>query len=199
MKLSDLNLLDVGVGIGLTGCVFGDDKTNYLCMFPDQDASLKQAILEMPLGDWNTFLRQTDLVEVEVLQQDKNGKLSKAIMRKTQRLIEQRVSWMVYKRDKYACRYCGRDDVPLTVDHLVLWEEGGPSIEENLVASCRKCNKTRGNMHLEDWLHHKYYERVSTGDGGKCPGISPQAQEDLKALVGTLKNIPLKIHRRERK
>jgi hypothetical protein len=199
MKLNEINLYDVGNTIGLTGAVFGDDKVSYLCMFPDQEIQEKMATLEMDLEDWKKFLRQTDLVEVEVLQKTEYGKLAKAIMRKTQRLIEQRVSWAVYKRDGYRCRYCGRDDVPLTVDHLILWEEGGPSIEDNLVACCRKCNKTRGNTHLEDWLKHPYFERVSTGDGGKCPGISPQEQEALKNLFPILDRIPRKHHLRERK
>lgn len=199
MQLDELNILDVGNKIGLVGAVFGDDDSNYLCMFPDQEVMPNQEVLDMGLEDWKKFLRQVDMLEVEVLQHTEHGKLAKAIMRKTQRLIDQRVSWAVYKRDNYTCRYCGRDGVPMTVDHLVLWEEGGPSIEKNLVASCRKCNKTRGNLQLAAWLKHRYYERVSTGDKGRCPGISPKAQEALEHLVPTLKDIPLKLHRRERK
>lgn len=192
MKLDELNLLDVGVSIGLSGAVFSDTEKMYLCMFPDQDADLKQVVLDMPLDDWKTFLRQTDLVEVEVLTKTEDGKLAKAIMRKTQRLIEQRVSWKVYKRDNYTCRYCGQDAIPLTVDHLVLWEVGGPSIEENLVASCRKCNKTRGNLKYSDWLVDPYYLKVSKN-------LAPGVREANEKLLGTLEDIPLKIHRRERK
>jgi hypothetical protein len=192
MKLDELNLLDVGVSIGLSGAVFSDTEKMYLCMFPDQDADLKQVVLDMPLEDWKTFLRQTDLVEVEVLTKTEDGKLAKAIMRKTQRLIEQRVSWAVFKRDNYTCRYCGKDGLPLTVDHLVLWEEGGPSIEENLVAACRKCNKTRGNMQYADWLDSPFYLKVSKG-------ISDEVAAANIDLINTLRNIPLKIHRRERK
>ena len=61
-------------------------------------------------------------------------KLYKAVIRKCQRNIEQGVSWNVFRRDGYACRYCGNKEVPLTVDHLVLWEESGPSTEANLVS-----------------------------------------------------------------
>ena len=146
MKLDEIDLHQVGVTIGLAGAVFGDDKVSYLCMFPDQEIQEKMATLEMDDGDWQKFLRQTDLVEVKVLQKTEHGKLAKSILRKTQRVIEGRVSWGVYKRDEYTCCYCGRDGIPLTVDHLVLWEEGGPSIPENLLTACRKCNKTRGNI-----------------------------------------------------
>lgn len=190
MKLDELNMLDVGVTIGLSGAVFSDTETMYLCMFPDQDPSLKQVVLDMDLEDWKKFLRQTDLVEVEVLTKTEDGKLAKAIMRKTQRLIEQRVSWAVFKRDNYTCRYCGKDGLPLTVDHLVLWEEGGPSIEENLVAACRKCNKTRGNMQYADWLKHPYYLKVSHD------GISPWTSRENEELVSTLDKIPRRYSER---
>lgn len=192
MKLDELNIHDIGVSIGLTGAVFSDDKVSYLCMFPDQEIQEKMATLEMDLEDWKKFLRQTDLLEVEVLQMTEHGKLAKAIMRKTQRLIEQRVSWAVFKRDNYTCRYCGKTGLPLTVDHLVLWEEGGPSIEANLVASCRKCNKTRGNMQYSDWLKHPYYLKVSKN-------LTRTVWADNNELVKTLDDIPRKHHLRERK
>jgi len=163
MKLGDLNIYDVGEKIGLVGAVFGDEHTTYLCMFPTQGVPTPERIkpLEMDNEDWKKFLHQVDVQEVEVLQKTPDGTLAKVIMRKTQRLIEQRLSWAVYKRDSYRCRWCYAEGIPLTVDHLVLWEEGGPSIEENLVASCRKCNKTRGNLHLEEWLKSDFYKRVS--------------------------------------
>jgi len=95
------------------------------------------------------------------LSADENGKFRKVIVRKSTRNISQEVSWRVFRRDKCKCRYCGNDKVPLTVDHLVLWEEGGPSIEDNLTAACKKCNKTRGNMQYADWLNSSYYRKVS--------------------------------------
>lgn len=163
MKFQDLNLKDVGLTIGLVGAVFDEPGRTYLCLFPGQKIQDQLETLEMDLEDWKTFLRQVDLQEVEVLQRGADGKLSKTILRKSQRLIEQRVSWSVFRRDGYQCRYCGAEGVPLTVDHLILWEEGGPSIESNLVAACRKCNKTRGNMQYEAWLESPYYKKVSAG------------------------------------
>ncbi len=93
----------------------------------------------------------------------------------------------MFKRDGYACRYCGRDDVPLTVDHLVCWESGGPSTEANLVSACRKCNKIRGNTPYADWLSHEYYVRSARG-------LSKAVQEANAAVSGTLGSIQLKIH-----
>jgi len=189
MKFSDLNILDVGSKYGLVGAVFGDENLTMLCMLPDATFKDPQ-ILPMDDKDWRKFLRQTDLMEVEVLQMTEDGKLAKAILRKTQRVIEGRVSWGVYKRDKYKCRYCGRDGIPLTVDHLVLWEEGGPSIPENLVTSCRKCNKVRGNTQYAKWLEHPYYLKVMSGDNGRCPGVGAKGELLNDGLVGTLDAIP---------
>jgi len=124
--------------------------------------------------------------------------LYKAVVRKCQRNIDQVVSWNVFGRDNFACRYCGRshDDngnrVPLTVDHLVLWENGGPSTESNLASSCKKCNKTRGNTEYADWLNHHYYKRVAEN--------LTQAQRQANIdLLSTLANIELVINIRTKR
>lgn len=163
MKLSDLDLHKIGNEIGLVGAVFDDEFRTYLCLFPGQRVPPPGTleVLDMNLEEWKKFLRQVDLQEVEVLQKTQHGDMAKTVLRKSQRLIEQRVSWAVFERDGYRCVYCGAKGIPLTVDHLILWEEGGPSIEENLVSACRKCNKTRGCTKYEDWLQSKYYLEVS--------------------------------------
>lgn len=143
--------------------------------------------LNMDSDEWAHFLRQTDLMEIEILAKDKSGGLVKAVARKSNRQIDQNVSWRVFKRDVYACRYCGKDDVPLTVDHLVRWEEGGPSTEENLLSSCRKCNRTRGNQSYDDWLRSAYYGKVSMG-------LAPDVREANVVVASTLDSIPRKIH-----
>jgi hypothetical protein len=115
----------------------------------------------MSLDEWKLFLRQTDILETEILARSSNGELAKAILRKSQRQIDQGVSWRVFKRAGFRCEYCGNDGVPLTVDHLICWESGGPSIEENMASACRKCNKMRGNTDYAAWLKHPYYLKVS--------------------------------------
>ena len=103
MKLADLNILDVGSKIGMCGAVFSDnDGTVFLAMFPTQPEPKKTEPLMMDLEDWKKFLRQLDLQETQVLVKGENGELVKAILRKSQRTIENRVSWAVFKR-----RYCG--------------------------------------------------------------------------------------------
>lgn len=194
----------------MVGAVYQGDGKMFICMFPEdagmiatdrpidvqffpKDGSQEYDVetLDMDDEDWKKFLRQTDLMETEIITKASDGTLAKAIMRKSQRQIEQGVSWRVFKRDFYKCRYCGKDDIPLTVDHLVVWEEGGPSIEENLVASCRKCNKTRGNTLYPEWLESDFYKIVSRN-------LTRTVFADNQDLVSTLDKIPRMVHARSR-
>jgi hypothetical protein len=196
MKLADINLLAIGNTIPLTGAIYQGEGKTYLAFFPGEsltngDKTTEVIPLEMDPGEWETFLRQTDLQETEMLTKAKDGTVTKAIVRKCERNIAQTVSWKVFKRDGYACRYCAADDTPLTVDHLVLWEEGGPSTEANLVAACKKCNKTRGNTQYADWLRHPHYLRVSAN-------LSEHTQLANIELIAKLDKIPKLVHARSR-
>jgi len=206
-KFSDLNLLSVGNTIQIVGAIWAGEGKMFLCMFPgehgdiedvegndvtafvttDDNETVYAEALNMTLEEWQVFIHQTDVLDMEGLVQTPEGKVVKAIIRKSERQIAQGVSWAVYKRDGYKCAYCSRDDVPLTVDHLVLFEEGGPSTEANLLSSCRKCNKTRGNAQYADWLKHPYYRKVSQG-------LTPERRAANEALVATLDAIPRTVH-----
>lgn len=212
-KLTDLNLLSFGNTLSMAGAVFVGEGQVLLAMFPEDRGELGAHqvnaqgahevhfeaegllsdvhTLALSLEDWTALLRQTDLLETEVLAQASDGTLAKVILRKSQRQIDQGVSWKVFKRDGYACRYCAIEGVPLTVDHLVLWEDGGPSIPENLLTACRKCNKTRGNTPYENWLIHPFYTKVSKN-------LSERARQDNQDLVSTLSSIPRALHKRSR-
>jgi hypothetical protein len=192
MKLNDLPLLDIGNNIQLTGAIYSGNGQHYACIFPDEHGLNIHSIrgLEMDHADWEKFLLQTDHLETEMkLLDPATGKIVKAIVRKSQRQVDQNISWKVFRRDDYACRYCGRNDVPLTVDHLVLWEEGGPTTEANLVSACKKCNRTRGNTPYEEWLKSDYYSKVC-----KCP-IDRAMNEKL---LPTLASIPRMTYKRSR-
>lgn len=164
VEFEDFPLDMIGRGVGLVGALWADEKTEtvYVFYFPDYaDGYEDAAVVDLDRDQWRTLICQTDLIEMPVKVKDQDGKIYKAVLRKCQRRIEQGVTWGVYKRDDYACRYCGRDGLPLTIDHLVLWEDGGPSTPDNLLTSCRKCNKVRGNTQYAAWLVHRHYRRVS--------------------------------------
>lgn len=163
IKLKDINILDIGNTIQITGAIWSGNGNDYLCYFPNEldNEMCEMKIVDMDTEDWKKFIKQTDILETEILSNSRDGKLSKIIVRKTARQIDSRIQWKVFKRDEYKCRYCGNDDIPLSVDHIVLWEEGGATVEENLISACKKCNRTRGNMKYTDWLESDYYKKKS--------------------------------------
>ena len=191
MKFEELDLLQVGHSIQLAGAVYAGLDKILVIFFPDEKFDRVLEMMEPNLEQWTQFLRQTDLLETEILTKSADGTIAKAIVRKCQRQIDQHVSWKVFKRDGYACRYCGKDDGPLTVDHLVLWEDGGPSIEQNLVSADRDCNKRRGRLKYEEWLEHPHYKRVSRA-------LTEEQRVANRKLAETLASIPRVVHIRSR-
>jgi len=192
LNFNDVDLLSFGNDITVGGVIYSGQGKNLICMIPNEgDLNDEFNVLDVSSNEWKQILRQTDLMETEILQAAENGELVKAIVRKSARIIEQGLSWKVYHRDGYRCRYCGKQGIPMTVDHLVLWEDGGPSIEENLLAACRKCNKKRGSISYPDWLNHPYYKTVSEG-------LTPEVRQLNIELVDTLDSIPLRVHKKSR-
>ena len=47
----------------------------------------------------------------------------------------------ILRRDLWECYWCGAD--ANTVDHIVPVAKGGLDVDENLVASCKKCNYSK--------------------------------------------------------
>lgn len=153
-------LLRYGNELEISGFVLANGKESHLIMFPNTEVPLRipsdyTTVVKPNHEEMKEILNQLDILGVEGL--------NKTILRKSQRQIEQNISWNVFRRDNYACRYCGDNDVPLTVDHIVLWEHMGASVEGNLLTACRKCNKTRGNMLYGDWIQSDYYKNVTQG------------------------------------
>jgi 5-methylcytosine-specific restriction endonuclease McrA len=48
----------------------------------------------------------------------------------------------VLRRDQFICFYCGQEAT--TVDHVIPRRLGGLDSDDNLVASCSKCNLVKG-------------------------------------------------------
>lgn len=171
VKLNDLNILDVGNAIQLYGAIYTGNGQMYLVPTPDEDPeevidrlgsidqqrpdSPQAIVLVMNADEWQAFLRQTDVLDVQGPD--------KAIVRKTQRQVDQSISWEVYRRDDYTCRYCARNNVPLTVDHIDLWEDGGATVAQNLITACRRCNKVRGRLPYQQWMESEDYARFADG------------------------------------
>lgn len=66
--------------------------------------------------------------------------------------IPKSLRFEVFKRDKFACQYCGRTapDVILEIDHIMPVSKGGSNDIMNLVTSCRDCNRGKTDRELGD-------------------------------------------------
>jgi 5-methylcytosine-specific restriction endonuclease McrA len=55
---------------------------------------------------------------------------------------------------KYQCYYCRDplDDTNRTKDHIVPKSKGGILSKKNKVFACRKCNRNKGDLTLQEWL-----------------------------------------------
>ncbi len=51
----------------------------------------------------------------------------------------------ILRRDGFKCAYCGRSDLPLTIDHIVPRAKGGNDSWENLICACTICNNRKGD------------------------------------------------------
>lgn len=58
----------------------------------------------------------------------------------------------IFHRDDNTCQYCGR--VAESIDHVHPRSRGGQHEWDNVVASCRRCNTTKGDRLLSECTHH---------------------------------------------
>lgn len=66
------------------------------------------------------------------------------------RLIKQ-----VFERDNYTCQYCGEIGGKLEADHIIPFSKGGSDELENLITSCRKCNRQKKDKSINEYLNWK--------------------------------------------
>jgi len=50
------------------------------------------------------------------------------------------------------CAYCGKENVPLTIDHIHPKSRGGSDRVSNLTLACLPCNQKKGNRDVSDFL-----------------------------------------------
>lgn len=53
------------------------------------------------------------------------------------------------------CAYCGIENVPLEVEHIVARGNGGSDRVSNLTLACRRCNQKKGQLPVEQFLKRK--------------------------------------------
>ncbi|MGD6848822.1 HNH endonuclease [Rossellomorea aquimaris] len=91
----------------------------------------------------------------------------------------------ILERDNYTCFFCSKTGD--TVDHLVPKIRGGISSFSNCVCACRKCNKSKGELPLNDFLN--CIEPLWTNEEIRMKRVKHQIhyiKELFESLNGTL-------------
>jgi len=97
----------------------------------------------------------------------------------------------IFKRDNYTCHWCGKKFPisQLEVDHLIPLVENGSNKEDNLVTSCRTCNRQRGIKKLNE-MQKKKSDNNDTNKESKVTIMLPRGDNNDTNLV--TKVIPTK-------
>ncbi len=53
------------------------------------------------------------------------------------------------------CVYCGAENTPLEIEHILAKSKGGTDRVNNLTLACHTCNQKKGNQSVEKFLHNK--------------------------------------------
>jgi len=175
------NIEQYGNELTITGVLVGNAKETEIIMFPSE-------VLYSPVVS-TLYPTQEELLKIfnqmDTLAITNNAKV---VLRKSQRQIDQDISWQVFRRDDFTCAYCGNNHTPMTVDHLILWENLGDSVPGNLLSACRKCNKTRGNQPLDEFLESYYYKTLPKHGYGLL-------KETILIMYEKAKQLPLRKER----
>ncbi len=63
----------------------------------------------------------------------------------TRQALDPEMRWAVFRRDGYACLYCGSES-NLSIDHVFPVSRGGDNHPDNLQTLCRDCNSRKGAL-----------------------------------------------------
>ena len=83
------------------------------------------------------------------------------------------------KGGKHQCGYCGHIcyNKKMTIDHMYPQDMGGPTITNNLVPACGKCNQQKSNM-----TESQYQKYRKLGDKEKQKEYLKHLQDDKEAM-----------------
>lgn len=67
--------------------------------------------------------------------------------------------FLLQKFDR-TCAYCGAQNVPLEIEHIIPKSRGGTNRIDNLTIACRSCNQKKGNKTAEEFGYSKIQRQV---------------------------------------
>lgn len=58
------------------------------------------------------------------------------------------------------CCYCGKENIPLEIEHIIPKSRGGTNRIDNLCLACHECNQKKGNMTAEEFGYSDIQKQV---------------------------------------
>lgn len=74
-----------------------------------------------------------------------------------------RTRFDIFKRDNFACQYCGgtaQDGAKLHIDHVIPRHSGGSTEKDNLITACQQCNMGKSDVLLDEHQEAKYKKLI---------------------------------------
>jgi hypothetical protein len=118
------------------------------------------ATYEKRFGSWNKALMAFSSYILDSPTNDSSGSeaynqvvVRQGSSRRTKRDINWRLRAKILIRDNCICKMCGaspakNSNTILHVDHILAWDLGGETLEENLQTLCEPCNIGKSNMDI---------------------------------------------------
>lgn len=115
---------------------------------------------EKRFGSWNRaliafsdYISDTSTDDTSSSKSDVPSNVRPSASRRTKRDINWRLRAKILIRDYCICKMCGaspakNSDTILHVDHILAWDLGGETLEENLQTLCEPCNIGKSNMDI---------------------------------------------------
>ncbi len=114
------------------------------------------AFYEYHFGTWQKALEKfvayiNNEENISSEESIKNLEIEPNTQHKTTRGVNERLRFIVMRRDNFKCKDCGRSpatdpSIILHVDHFKAWAKGGETILENLQTLCSVCNRGKSDL-----------------------------------------------------
>jgi Homing endonuclease associated repeat/HNH endonuclease len=118
------------------------------------------ATYEKRFGSWNkalmafsSYISGPAIEDALDMETDNQVVVRRSASRRTKRDINWRLRAKILIRDNCICKMCGASPAKnshtvLHVDHILAWDLGGETLEENLQTLCEPCNIGKSNMDI---------------------------------------------------
>lgn len=125
------------------------NKSNVLTNMEIQQQYIKRSMF-IDLAFIPNEILLVDESRIPFYKKNKRGRLYERNLR-----LWKKITRIVFERDNFTCQYCKQKGGILEIDHVVPFSKGGSDDINNLVTSCRKCNRQKRDKSLDEFLKWK--------------------------------------------